>query len=101
MDKCYMLPGIQWKLSWFKQVHRIIVDCDIFEIRRYLRNITFIDDLINTFKLKKPIIFLDEVQRLDNPGLFLKSIVDLKLPIKLMASGSSQLEIRSSSLGCI
>ena len=35
------------------------------------------------------------VQRLDTPGLLLKIIADLKLPIKMIASGSSQLEIKS------
>lgn len=40
-------------------------------------------------------IFIDEVQRLKNPGLFLKTLIDLKLPIKIVVSGSSQLEMRS------
>jgi predicted AAA+ superfamily ATPase len=41
------------------------------------------------------ILFIDEVQRIENPGLLLKSIIDLKLPIKHIATGSSQLEIKS------
>lgn len=44
---------------------------------------------------QKKFIFLDEIQRLDNPGLFLKELYDLKLNIKIFYSGSSQLEIRS------
>ena len=44
---------------------------------------------------KRIFIFIDEVQRLENPGLFLKGLYDLGLPIKLFASGSSSLEIRS------
>ncbi|MCM8798856.1 MAG: AAA family ATPase, partial [Candidatus Omnitrophica bacterium] len=40
-------------------------------------------------------IFIDEIQRLENPGKFLKGIYDLKLPIKLIVSGSSSLEIKS------
>jgi predicted AAA+ superfamily ATPase len=43
----------------------------------------------------RTIVVIDEVQRLDNPGLFLKSVHDLGLPIKLFATGSSSLEIRS------
>ncbi len=43
----------------------------------------------------KKYIFIDEVQRLKNPGLFLKTIVDLRLPLKIIVSGSSQLEMRS------
>src|SRR5207253_1132537 len=45
--------------------------------------------------LKKYILFIDEVQRLETPGLLLKIIADLKLPIKMLASSSSQLEIKS------
>ena len=40
-------------------------------------------------------IFIDEIQRLPNPGLFLKTIYDLGLDIKIIVSGSSQLELRS------
>lgn len=47
------------------------------------------------FKLNSPIVFIDKVQRLPSPGLLLKTIADLNLPIKMIASGSSQLEIKS------
>lgn len=40
-------------------------------------------------------VFIDEIQRLPSPGLFLKGIHDLGLPIRLAVSGSSSLEIRS------
>ena len=40
-------------------------------------------------------IFIDEVQRLKNPGLFLKEVYDLGRDIKIIYSGSSQLEIKS------
>ncbi|MDY6904526.1 MAG: ATP-binding protein [Thermodesulfobacteriota bacterium] len=39
--------------------------------------------------------FIDEIQRLENPGLFLKELYDLGLNIKIIYSGSSQLEIKS------
>lgn len=41
------------------------------------------------------LVLIDEIQRLENPGLFLKSVYDLHLPIKLVVTGSSTLEIRS------
>jgi predicted AAA+ superfamily ATPase len=45
---------------------------------------------------RKPrIVVIDEAQRLPNPGLLLKSVHDLHLPIKLLATGSSSLELRS------
>ncbi|MFA4980910.1 MAG: ATP-binding protein [Candidatus Omnitrophota bacterium] len=40
-------------------------------------------------------VFIDEVQRLTDPGRFLKGIYDIKLPVKIIVSGSSSLEIRS------
>jgi predicted AAA+ superfamily ATPase len=42
-------------------------------------------------------VFIDEVQRLDSPGLFLKEVYDLKRNIKLVYSGSSQMEIKSKT----
>lgn len=43
----------------------------------------------------KTYIFIDEVQRLKEPGLYLKGIYDLHLPVKLIVSGSSALELKS------
>jgi hypothetical protein len=42
-------------------------------------------------------LFIDEIQRLESPGLFLKTLYDLDLNLKVVASGSSSLEIRSAS----
>lgn len=54
------------------------------------------DNLINiaSGQKKKTYVFIDEVQRLKEPGLFLKGIYDLHLPIKLIVSGSSALELK-------
>jgi hypothetical protein len=46
-------------------------------------------------KSRKKLVVIDEAQRLPNPGLFLKSVHDLHLPIKLLVTGSSSLELRS------
>lgn len=50
---------------------------------------------IQSFSPKQAYIFIDEVQRLENPGLFLKCIYDLGLNFKLIISGSSSLELKS------
>ncbi len=42
-------------------------------------------------------IFIDEIQRLGSPGLFLKELYDLGRDIKIIFSGSSQLEIKSKT----
>ena len=74
----------------------LYLNCDLALIRDWIRGIAFLTDIQNHFKLTHYILFIDEVQRLENPGLLLKAIIDLKLPIKLIASGSSQLEIKST-----
>ena len=43
------------------------------------------------------ILVLDEVQRLDLPGLYLKQLHDLGVGFKVIVSGSSSLEIRSET----
>ncbi len=73
----------------------LYLNCDYLEIRQWLKTPAFIKQAQQYFRLKNPIIFIDEVQRLENPGLLLKTIADLKLPIKMIATGSSQLELRS------
>lgn len=73
----------------------LYLNCDYLSIRQALDSPLGIIALQKHFKLLRPIIFIDEVQRLENPGLLLKAIADLQLPIKLIATGSSQLEIKS------
>jgi predicted AAA+ superfamily ATPase len=73
----------------------VYLNCDLLEIRQWLTTPLFIQEVMNEFNLKRPIILIDEVQRLGNPGLLLKACADLKLDIKLIATGSSQLELKS------
>lgn len=68
---------------------------DDLKLRELANPITDFVHFIAPESVQKKIIFLDEVQRLQNPGLFLKELHDLKLNIKIFYSGSSQLEIRS------
>ena len=62
--------------------------------------IDFFDDpgrlveLINRSK-SRTYIFIDEIQRLKEPGMFLKGLYDLHLSVKFIVSGSSTLEIKS------
>lgn len=74
----------------------IYLNCDFLEIRMLLKSAIFLPKLMQILKLKMPIFFIDEVQRITNPGLLLKGIADLQLPIKMIASGSSALELKST-----
>ncbi|HLB43422.1 MAG TPA: ATP-binding protein [Gammaproteobacteria bacterium] len=73
----------------------IYLNCDLLDMRQWLTTPLFLKELMDEFGLKSPIILIDEVQRLENPGLLLKACIDLQLPIKMIATGSSQLEIKS------
>lgn len=42
-------------------------------------------------------LFLDEVQRLKNPGKFLKGLFDLRANLKMVISGSSSLELKAKT----
>jgi len=85
-------------LSGAASLHR-----DNFELHYF--NLDFPDDkkLLNedyiiglaTRNQKKKIIFIDEMQRKENAGIFLKYLYDVNLPVKLIVSGSSALELKS------
>jgi len=68
---------------------------DTFQVQNIFQTPSNLIDFIgNNFSVKK-YVFIDEVQYLENPGHFIKSLYDLNLPIKFILSGSSQLEIKS------
>jgi len=73
----------------------LYLNCDLLDIRQWLTTPLFIQEAMDEFHLQRPIILIDEVQRLENPGLLLKACADLKLNIKMIATGSSQLEMKS------
>lgn len=54
--------------------------------------------LIKKIKLEighnKGFVFIDEIQRKENAGLFLKGIYDLRLPYKFIVSGSGSVELK-------
>jgi predicted AAA+ superfamily ATPase len=68
---------------------------DDFNLHPYFDNYTDFIEFIKSEYKGFAYIFIDEVQRLKNPGLFLKIINDLKLQMKLVVSGSSSLELKA------
>lgn len=54
--------------------------------------------LLNKIKLEygdnKVYVFIDEIQRKENAGLFLKGIADMNLPHKFILSGSGSIELK-------
>jgi predicted AAA+ superfamily ATPase len=41
-------------------------------------------------------VFLDEIQRKENAGLYLKGLYDMKLPVKFIISGSGSIELKET-----
>jgi len=61
----------------------------------YFKNqLGLVDRLKLVFGGEKGYVFIDEIQRLENAGLFLKGIYDRKLPYKLVVTGSGSLELK-------
>jgi hypothetical protein len=55
------------------------------------------DNLISKIKLEigeRGYVFIDEIQRMKDAGIFLKGIYDLNLPYKFVISGSGSLELK-------
>ena len=68
---------------------------DDLKLHELFTQITAIIEFTGKPEINKKYIFIDEIQRLPNPGLLLKEIYDLNLNFKIVYSGSSQLEIKS------
>lgn len=58
------------------------------------------NSLVNKLKLEfgmnKAYVFIDEVQRKENAGLFLKGLYDMDLPYKFIVSGSGSVELKET-----
>lgn len=91
VGKTTLLGSLQTRLTQEGKVVRYL-NCDLEEERRAINTTsrTLLDRLI----AGKDAIFIDEVQRLDNPGLTLKILVDL-YPLLILATGSSSFDLRN------
>lgn len=58
------------------------------------------EKLINKIKLEigndRGYVFIDEIQRKENAGIFLKGLFDMDLPYKFIVSGSGSLELKEN-----
>lgn len=54
----------------------------------------FVDRIQALSEGKKAYVFIDEIQRIENAGLFLKGVYDRKLPHKFIATGSGSIELK-------
>ncbi len=90
----YLLISYLLNKSNIKKENIFYFNLDDIKIQELFLNIPSLISFLGKSKEKK-YLFIDEIQRLSNPGLLLKEIYDLSLNIKIFYSGSSQLEIKS------
>ncbi|EKD99372.1 MAG: hypothetical protein ACD_22C00280G0002 [uncultured bacterium] len=73
----------------------LYINLDVGSSKEYFNSQT---DFINYVNLQvgkdKAYIFIDEIQRITNAGLFLKGLYDSNLPYKLVVSGSGSMELK-------
>ncbi|EKE00243.1 MAG: hypothetical protein ACD_22C00069G0002 [uncultured bacterium] len=74
----------------------VFLNLDVMEHKKYFESQT---SLLNYIRLqvgdKPAFIFIDEIQRKENAGLFLKGIYDLHYPYKFIVSGSGSLDLKA------
>ena len=92
VGKTTLLGALQIRLANEGKVVRYL-NCDIEEEQRAVN--TTSRALLDRLVAGKDAIFIDEVQRLDNPGLTLKILVDLYPKLIILVTGSSSFELRN------
>lgn len=78
-----------------KREKTLFLSMDIEKDRQFFASqTTLIDKIKLEIGLGMGYVFLDEIQRKGNAGLFLKGIYDLNLPYKFVTSGSGSVELK-------
>lgn len=75
----------------------VFLNLDIIEDRQFFKSQHTLLDLIEKKAGKKRVyVFIDEISRLENAGMFLKGLYDLKTNYKFIVSGSGSLELKAN-----
>lgn len=73
----------------------LFLSMDIEEHRKFfVSQSALLDRMTIEFGSSRGFVFLDEIQRKDDAGLFLKGLYDRHLPYKLIVSGSGSVELK-------
>lgn len=96
VGKTTLMQQLKEKLEQ-KGENTLYLSMDIQEDRTHFESQ---QELINRVELEfgeeKGYVFLDEIQRKENAGLFLKGIYDIETPYKFVVSGSGSLELKEN-----
>ena len=72
----------------------LFLNCDLDNDRPYFESQNNLFTKVRLEIGNNGYVFLDEIQRKDNAGLFLKGLSDMNLPYKFIVSGSGSLELK-------
>lgn len=92
VGKTTLLQALQKRLESQGEAVRYL-NCDVEEERQAIDTTSRL--LLDRLTTGKDAIFIDEIQRLENPGLTLKILVDLFPQLKILVTGSSSFELRN------
>ncbi|MCJ7529851.1 MAG: ATP-binding protein [Anaerolineales bacterium] len=92
VGKTTLLNALQNRLTLEGKSVRYL-NCDLEEERQAIN--TTSRTLLDRLVAGKDAILIDEIQRLENPGLTLKILVDLYPSLMILVTGSSSFELRS------
>jgi len=91
VGKTTLLGALQTRLAQEGKAIRYL-NCDLEEERQAVN--TTSRTLLDRLVAEKDALFIDEIQRLDNPGLTLKILVDLYPDLMFLVTGSSSIDLR-------
>lgn len=95
VGKTYLMQLLQNYLK-SKEEKTVFLNLDVDDHKQFFASQTA---LINYLRLQvgetRSFIFIDEIQRKEDAGLFLKGIYDMQLPYKFIVSGSGSLDLKA------
>jgi len=74
----------------------VYLNLDILEDKQYFLTQHTLIDRVQRLLGMEGVVFLDEIHRLENAGLYLKGLYDMKTPYKFVVSGSGSLELKAN-----
>ena len=92
VGKTTLLGALQARLLQAGKTVRYL-NCDLEEERQAIN--TTSRTLLDRLVAGNDALFIDEIQRLENPGLTLKILIDLYPELMILVTGSSSFELRS------
>lgn len=86
-----------WHLGRLKNLRLLLVSCEEKAVRELAVSPAVFLQEMDSFIARSSAIFLEEIQHLDDAGLFIKGLVDRKPQVPILVTGSSGYDMRSKT----